>query len=115
MRRTAGKCIGHDKSVLSLSFSRDGSELYSGGIDATFRTWDVCTTKQKQLLKGNWGAIRSMSHSPTGEMGIGCADGSIRVVDPKKKAVVREFRASARGVNAVSFSPNGRYFAVGCT
>ena len=44
---TSGSCLstlrGHDRKVLSVSWSPDGTQLASGSVDSTVRLWDAST------------------------------------------------------------------------
>lgn len=74
--------IGHTGTVQSLSWSKNGRMLASGGFDAAIRIWDL--TKQDSCLEvitGHKSAISSVAWSPKGTLKLasGSADGSIRI------------------------------------
>ena len=73
---------GHTDSVLSVSFSPDGSTLASGSMDKTVRLWNVETGNQLRTLEGHTSAAGSVSFSPDGTtLASGNGDGTIHLWD----------------------------------
>lgn len=65
---------GHDKDVTSLTFSHDGTHVFSAACDGTLRIWDLSTGTEKAKIqvaepptKLDW-PILSISVSPDGSM-----------------------------------------------
>lgn len=58
---------GHERAVVALSFSPDGTELASGSDDTTIRVWDVATGDMKRTLShGDF--VRDVRYSPDGRL-----------------------------------------------
>ena len=52
-RRAECPVRGHDREVLSVSWSPDGTRLASGSDDKTVRIWEVATGKELSQLRGH--------------------------------------------------------------
>lgn len=52
---------GHTGAVMELSFSPDGSHLYSCATDNTVAVWDVPTGTRVKKLKGHANFVNSVA------------------------------------------------------
>jgi WD40 repeat protein len=55
---------GHDNSVLSLCWSKDGAYIFSGSADMTIRKWQSIDGKELVVLRGHTSSISSVCLSP---------------------------------------------------
>ncbi|MDB9449019.1 NACHT and WD repeat domain-containing protein, partial [Dolichospermum circinale] len=73
---------GHDSSVYSVGFSRDGKQLASGSDDKTIKIWDVTTGKVLNTLKGHDSWVYSVGFSRDGkQLASGSDDKTIKIWD----------------------------------
>jgi WD40 repeat protein/DNA-binding SARP family transcriptional activator len=102
----------HAGPVLTLAYSPDGAKIASGSTDATARLWDVASGTELLVLHGHTAAIRSIAFASDGRrLATGSADGTVRVWDVSPgghRDSVTLVTDSARGVEAVGYSPDGR-------
>ena len=107
---------GHDSTVTSVAFSRDGSLVASGSMDNTLRLWDASTGAQVgEPLRGHDRPVTSVAFSRDGSLvASGSRDNTVRLWDASTGAQVGEpLRGHDYGVNSVAFSRDGSLVASG--
>ncbi|KAK5994835.1 Vegetative incompatibility protein HET-E-1 [Cladobotryum mycophilum] len=83
---TTGVCVqkleGHTNIIMTLSYSRDGARLASGGDDQTIKIWAVSTGVCLQTLEGHTGSVYSVAFSPDGtQLASTSTDRTIKIWD----------------------------------
>ena len=93
---TSGSCLstlrGHDRKVLSVSWSPDGTRLASGSIDTTVMIWDAASGEQLRSLKVD-SAVYSVAFSPdstTLAAGLGFPSKSVLIFDVQSGEQLRQ-------------------------
>ena len=105
---------GHRGRVMSASFSPDGEQAVSSGVDGTVRVWDLGRERLLQTIGGEDRAVNRAVFSPDGrQIATVADDGTVAVMDTAgrdRRVVMR-----ARGVRlfALDISSDGRRLAVG--
>ena len=78
---------GHDREVVSVSWSPDGTRLASGSDDKTVRIWEVATGKELSQLRGHSAVVRSVCFSSDGkQLTSGSDDKTVRNWDLATRA-----------------------------
>ena len=105
---------GHEDSVISVGFSRDGKQLASGSGDKTIKIWDVTTGKVLNTLKGHESRVWSVGFSPDGKkLASGSDDKTIKIWDVTTGKVLNTLKGHESRVWSVGFSPDGQQLASG--
>ena len=111
---------GHDGSVVSVAFSRDGKTLVSGGRDDLIHVWDVATGELKKTLTNHRdtgktkGDIYSIAFSHDGKlMASGSMDTTIILWDARTFEAIRTLHGHTGAVRCVTFSPDDQSLASG--
>jgi WD40 repeat protein len=104
---------GHTAEVARVTFSADGTRLFTNAWDGTAGFWDTATGKQVHVLDGNaFGLIRDANNgavSPDGALvAIGYTNGSVKLVAADSGSVVFTLAAHVAPSLALRFSPDGR-------
>jgi WD40 repeat protein len=104
--------VEHQNGVVTASFSPDGKNVVSGGLDNTARVWDAFTGKEISQIAHN-DSVWSVAFSPDGKYVIsGSHDNTARVWDAfTGKEISRMTHNDS--VWSVAFSPNGKYVTSG--
>jgi WD40 repeat protein len=106
--------IGHTSSILSATFSPDGSSVLTGSDDNTARLWDVATGQQIRVFKGHTERVTSVAFSPDGRSVLtGSWDNTARLWDAATGQQIRIFAGDTNWITSVAFSPDGRHVFTG--
>jgi WD40 repeat protein len=118
---------GHTATILGLAVSSDGSKVATGAYDQTVRVWslpdlNLLRTIHLPVGEGVQGAANTVAFSPdnktlitTGQ--IGNWDGEsgpwcFYVIDWENAEITRAVCDLPRVAKSISYSPDGRYFAL---
>ncbi|HEV3435992.1 MAG TPA: protein kinase, partial [Gemmata sp.] len=105
---------GHTASVLSVSFSPDGTRIVTGSNDNTTRVWDARTGTPLIDLKEPTAGIASASFSPDGtKIVTGTVGNTARVWDARTGTSLIELKGHTGAVYAASFSADGTRIVTG--
>ena len=108
--------IGHNSSVLCISYSPNGRQVISGSSDRTIRIWDTETGSViGEPLQGHTASVWSVAYSPDGRHIIsGSFDKTIRIWDAETGAAVgNPLEGHTDTVWSVAYSPDGRHIISG--
>ena len=95
----------HGATVLSASWSRDGSHVVTTGLDGTARVWDPNTGAVIAILRGHGDPVNAAGFSPDGHSVVTAgSDGTIRLWDLDHPAMMRGHDST---IASVEFSPDG--------
>jgi WD40 repeat protein/tetratricopeptide (TPR) repeat protein len=123
-RRLIHRLNGHTDYCLALEFSRDGSLLASGGIDARAILWSTANWKAVRTLQNpdkdpshraaGQASIDDLAFSPDGKtLAMASREGNVHLWDIGTGKLLDTLRGHSSHVHAVAFSPDGRTLASG--
>ncbi|MCX5783726.1 MAG: WD40 repeat domain-containing protein [Elusimicrobia bacterium] len=106
---------GHSGTIVSLYFAGQDSPLISVGVDKTARVWQVPQAKQTNSYKPARGGNYPVAISPSGNyVAYGNPDTNQAITFFKAGKNPRKLSAITIDLNyKASFSPDGKYLAVG--
>ncbi len=113
-KRAVGRFVGHESSVLSVSFSPDGNLAVSGGHDKVLRLWDVKTHSVVRSFEGHSGFVTCVVFCPSGTHILSASlDKTVRLWDVEAGSEVARIDCPSQA-NSVAVSPNGGRAIVAC-
>ncbi|HEX2915391.1 MAG TPA: hypothetical protein VH186_31810 [Chloroflexia bacterium] len=105
---------GHGDTILSLSFSPDGTRLLSASSDNTARIWPFDGKGEALVLKGHAKAVWSAAFSPDGKTVVTASeDGTIRTWDAANGKELLQFGMNKGTIYSVAAQPGGPLLALG--
>ncbi|HLZ64233.1 MAG TPA: serine/threonine-protein kinase [Ktedonosporobacter sp.] len=113
----SGKMItrftGHLDSVAAVAWSHDGQRIASGSDDATVQVWSATTGHPLLLFKQYTRKVSSVAWSADDSRVVSCSwDNTAMIWDlPSNRALLAYTKHKAGWLNAVAWSPDGRWIA----
>lgn len=109
--------MGHQNNVQAAAFSLDGRYLATGSEDKTVKLWDVATGTEIRTFLGHTVEVTAVAISSDGRQILsGDEKGFIKLWDTVSGQEIRSMtftdkgRIQIRGIQALRFSPEGRFF-----
>ncbi|KAG2741897.1 WD40 repeat-like protein [Suillus brevipes Sb2] len=103
---------GHDDTVTSLCWSKDGVYIFSGSLDGTIRKWRSIDGKKLVVLRGHTNIVRSLCLTPNERYIVSASDDySVRIWDLKTNQAVGDPLLHDDQVPVVAMSPDGTFIA----
>jgi RNA polymerase sigma factor (sigma-70 family) len=107
-----------DHTVASLAFTPDGTTLVTGSFYSDLRVWDVTTGRLLRQFAHR--AEEGLEFLPDGRTlfaggGLGNRENTVHFLDAVTGKEVRRFDGHDNRLEAVAFSPDGKWVATGST
>ena len=103
---------GHEKSIMDVAFSADGTVTGSVGLDGKLILREALTGVQQRVIET--GAAASLDFSPDSELIVtGLMDGQVVLWDAATGEEVRRWQAHEDSVTSALFSPDGERILTG--
>lgn len=97
----------HADNILSLTLSRDGKQLATGGADNLAKVWEVAALKEVAKIEGHVGHVVALGFSTDGKwLATGSADKDLKVWDIASKEMLMLLGDKSTPVNALLWSPD---------
>ncbi len=102
------------ESIVSVTFSPDGTLLATGDTSGDIYLWGVADGKKLSSFKGHTGNIQSVAFSPDGKILASASyDHTVRLWEVSTGQCLNVLEGHARWVWSVAFSPDGKTLASG--
>jgi WD40 repeat protein len=103
---------GHQGTLLSLAFSRDGAKVVTACEDAKIRLFSASDWKLLTTLAGHQGPVHWADFSPDGNWVASAGeDSTVRIWSAEDGKLVQTLDEMKAPVLTVAFSPDGEYVA----
>ncbi|MBD2538185.1 CHAT domain-containing protein [Coleofasciculus sp. FACHB-SPT36] len=108
--REYNRLEGHQRTVISLSFSPDGQTIASASDDGTVKLWQPNGTLLR-TLEGHRDKVKSVSFSPDSQMVASASYDKTVKLWHRDGTLITTLKGHAGKVNSVAFSPDGQFLA----
>eukprot|EP00871_Galdieria_phlegrea_P005946 jgi/Galph1/839/GphlegSOOS_G5535.1 len=105
--RCQGSLLGHQKPVLAVAFSPDGSSFASCSGDTTMRLWDLSTQTPFKTCEGHRNWVLCLAWSPDAKrIATGDLDGNIIVWNPQSgQPLCKPLKLHTRWITCICWEP----------
>ena len=104
---------GHQKNILDIDFSPDGSRIASASMDSTVRIWDLESDKVV-VLESHSNPVNRVAWHPDGtRLASACSDGTVRIWETSTWQETMLRNGSGASVTSLAWSPDGFRLATG--
>jgi len=111
-KKFADVLTGHKATVLSISFSHDGSRVVTADEDGKVRIFSVPGWKPLQTLSGHNGPVHWAEFSPDGRLVASAGeDRTLRIWSAEDGRLLQTLQESHEPLLTVAFSPDGNHIA----
>lgn len=98
----------HPRHAQSVTFTHDGRELATTGMDALVQIWSLPDFANSRSFQGHEKSVNAIALSPDGSFAVtGSTDRAVMVWDWKTGEPLHTLTGHRNTVAAVAFSPNG--------
>jgi WD40 repeat protein len=100
----------HDRAILAIAVSHDGSRMLTGGEDNTATLWSLAGDRAEELfrLEGHTAAVTSVDFSPDGSRAItGSRDDTAKLWELQGGKELMTLKGHSQEVTAAAFSEDG--------
>lgn len=103
---------GHSSPLSCVSFDENESQLVSGSVGGVVRLYDLGEGRCARTIQAHRTLVNDLHPHPFGDfVATGGGDAHVKVWDVRRKACIQSHKVEAGQVNAVRFSPDGRWVA----
>jgi WD40 repeat protein len=103
---------GHERTVWSVAFDKEGKTLASAGYDRLVKLWDVPNAKERATLTGHSNWVTCVAFSPNGQvLATGSEDTTAKLWTVSEAKELTTLKGHTATVRCVTFSPDGKLLA----
>src|SRR6266545_110169 len=103
---------GHERTVWSVAFDKEGKTLASAGYDRLVKLWDVPNAKERATLTGHSNWVTCVAFSPNGQvLATGSEDTTAKLWTVSEAKELTTLKCHTATVRCVTFSPDGKLLA----
>jgi WD40 repeat protein len=108
-----GTNTGHNRGILSIAITSDGSRAVTTGVDQTVRVWDLHSGQIVRRFADPNVTLGEVALSPDGRTVLsGSTDGTVTLWNVESGVEIRRF-VDDQPITAVTFSPDGQKALIG--
>ncbi len=109
----AGRFVGHNKEIQSISVTRDGKFALSGSSEKKARYWDLETGREQFAIDGFDGPVKATFLTASGKQGLAADSKSMTLIDIASGKPVQRMELTRMPLQqTVSIAPDGSKVAV---
>lgn len=103
----AHRFVGHSDAVQTITVSKDGSRVLSGGKEKKVRCWTLADGKEQFIIDGFAGAVKATFITRGGKQGLACDGQDIVLIDMAEGKAIQKMKLGQRTTQTVAIAPDG--------
>ncbi|MDW3646827.1 MAG: hypothetical protein R8P61_07190 [Bacteroidia bacterium] len=100
--------LGHSSHVNGVTFSKDGSKLYSFGFSGELKVWNSSDWSHLQDLNGHSKSVNGLLELENSLMS-GALDGKLNVYEKESGKLIKTYEDHKKGINGLKLSDDEQF------
>ena len=104
----------HSAALYALAAGRSERTIFSAGADRVVAEWELGQEEPSAFAIRVDSTMYSMMHLPGHRLVVGCANGSMYVIDTQQRKELRHLKFHDKGIFHLVYNPNNDQLYAGC-
>jgi WD40 repeat protein len=103
----AHRFVGHSDAIQTITVSKDGSRVLSGGDEKKVRCWTLADGKEQFAIDGFSRSVKATFITRGGKQGLASDGEEIVLIDMGEGQAIQKMKLGNRSTQAVAIAPDG--------
>jgi len=103
----ANRFVGHSRAVHSITVSKDGQYVLSGGDEKIARCWTLADAREQFAIDGFANSVKATFITPAAKQALACDGKTIALIDIRQAKAIQTMELGYGGRQAVAIATDG--------